>query len=64
MDMLTEVMSLMLLNKNDDVVKYASNLDKIDSDAQLPHPNMLRKKRGRKTSDKVDKEQDGNPERN
>lgn len=33
MEMLTEVMSLMLLNKNDDVVKYASNLDKIDSDA-------------------------------
>lgn len=42
MEMLTEVMSLMLLNKNDAVVKY-TGLDKLPEGAKLPHPNALSK---------------------
>jgi len=45
MEMLTEVMSLMLLNKNEQVVKYTGNLEKIDANAKLPHPSTLSNKR-------------------
>lgn len=55
MEMLTEVMSLMLLNKNDQVVKYAGNLEKIDADAKLPHPSTLSNKRRAKKRLNADK---------
>jgi hypothetical protein len=45
MEMLTEVMSLMLLNKQDAVSKYTGPLDKLDPSSKLPHPTTLKKKR-------------------
>jgi hypothetical protein len=47
--MLTEVMSLMLLNKNDAV----EQLDKVDANAQLPHPSTLRNRKLREKKRKV-----------
>ena len=36
--MLTEVMSLMLLNKSDKALSYVG-LEKFDTDEKLPHPS-------------------------
>jgi len=47
MEMLTEVMSLMLLNKNDAVVKFAG-LETLPDGAKLTNPDVLTKKRRKK----------------
>lgn len=47
MEMLTEVMSLMLLNKNDAVVKFAG-LETLPDGAKLTNPDVLSKKRRNK----------------
>lgn len=52
--MLTEVMSLMLLNKNEAAEKFAT-LNKVDPSAKLPTPSMLRSRRHRERKQRSDK---------
>ena len=51
MEMLTEVMSIMLFNKDDQISKYVGTVSEFDLKAKLPHPNDLIAKRKRKKKD-------------
>ena len=48
MEMFTEVMSIMLFNKDEQINKYVGSVSEFDLKAKLPHPSDLLGKRRRR----------------